>query len=239
MPSAMSHGPCRPQVDTSVFCDFQRVRVQENANEIPAGSMPRCMDVVVRNEIADRAKPGDKCVFTGTLIAVPDLAQLRGGHDRPEAVRETGGRSSYATEGITGLRALGVRELNYRLNFLACAVHLADAAGAHPPPPPPPPRTPLPPPYSSSSYAPRTQFCARSLPARATADRAARGAGGCVPFRDEGEEGLSEHFDEETIRDAGQIRSALPPRAPPAPPARPPPNPARQPHAVSAQQSRA
>ena len=54
-------------------------RAQENANEIPAGSMPRTIDVVVRNEMADRAKPGDKCVFTGALVAVPDLAQLRGG----------------------------------------------------------------------------------------------------------------------------------------------------------------
>jgi hypothetical protein len=61
------------------------------------------------------------------------LPQLRAGHERPEAVRETGGRSSYATEGVTGLKSLGVRELNYRLNFLACAVHLADANGALPP----------------------------------------------------------------------------------------------------------
>ena len=51
--------------------------------------MPRCMDVIVRNEMADRAKPGDKCVFTGTLIVVPDLAQMRGASARPEAVRET------------------------------------------------------------------------------------------------------------------------------------------------------
>ena len=88
------------------------------------------MDVVVRNEMADRTKPGDKCVFTGTLIAVPDLAQLRSGHDHPELTRETGGQSSYATEGLTGLHALG--ELSCCLNFLAWAVHLADANGEPP-----------------------------------------------------------------------------------------------------------
>ena len=65
-----------------------RLSVQEKANEIPAGSTPRCMDVVVRNAMADRTKPGDRCVFTGT---VPDLAQLRSGHDHPEPTRETGG----------------------------------------------------------------------------------------------------------------------------------------------------
>ena len=34
------------------------------------------MDVIVRNEIVDRAKPGDKAVFTGCLIVVPDVSQL-------------------------------------------------------------------------------------------------------------------------------------------------------------------
>jgi len=63
-------------VDQSKFIDWQRIRVQENSSEIPAGSMPRSLDVILRNEIVDRAKPGDKCVFTGTLIVVPEVAQL-------------------------------------------------------------------------------------------------------------------------------------------------------------------
>jgi DNA replication licensing factor MCM6 len=100
--------------------------VQENANEIPAGSMPRCMDEVVRNGMADRTKPGDRCVFTGTRIAVPHLAHPRSGHDRPEPTRETGGRSSCATEGLTRLHALGVGESSCCLNFLACALAMAE-----------------------------------------------------------------------------------------------------------------
>lgn len=35
------------------------------------------MDVILRNEIVERAKAGDKCVFTGTLIAIPDIAQMK------------------------------------------------------------------------------------------------------------------------------------------------------------------
>lgn len=77
----------------------------------------------------DRAKPGDKCVFTGTLIVVPDIAQLRAPGERPETVRETGARSGFSSEGVTGLKSLGVRELNYKLCFLAGAVHLADNNG--------------------------------------------------------------------------------------------------------------
>ena len=34
--------------------DWQRVRVQENASEIPAGSMPRTLDVILRGEQVER-----------------------------------------------------------------------------------------------------------------------------------------------------------------------------------------
>ena len=35
----------------SKFADWQKVRCQENAQEIPAGSMPRTMDLILRNEV--------------------------------------------------------------------------------------------------------------------------------------------------------------------------------------------
>jgi DNA replication licensing factor MCM6 len=34
------------------------------------------MDVIVRHEMCERAKPGDKCVFTGMLLSVPDVTPL-------------------------------------------------------------------------------------------------------------------------------------------------------------------
>ena len=40
--------------------DWQRLRVQENANEIPPGSLPRSIDIILRHEIVERAKPGGK-----------------------------------------------------------------------------------------------------------------------------------------------------------------------------------
>ena len=60
-------------MEKSKFVDWQRIRVQENSDEIPPGSMPRSMDVIVRHEVVDRAKAGDKCTFTGTLIAIPEV----------------------------------------------------------------------------------------------------------------------------------------------------------------------
>ena len=79
--------------------------------------------------MVDRAKPGDKCCFTGALVVVPDVAQLRQAGSNAELQREAGARANAAQEGVTGLKSLGVRELNYKLCFLACSVHLADKDG--------------------------------------------------------------------------------------------------------------
>jgi len=54
--------------------DWQKCRVQEYSTDIPAGSMPRSIDVILRGEIVDACKPGDKAVFTGKLVVVPDVA---------------------------------------------------------------------------------------------------------------------------------------------------------------------
>lgn len=50
----------KTQRQRSVFVDWQRLRVQENADEIPPGSMPRSLDVVLRGEAVEKAKAGDK-----------------------------------------------------------------------------------------------------------------------------------------------------------------------------------
>eukprot|EP00697_Spironema_sp_BW2_P004245 gnl/Spiro4/15778_TR8483_c0_g1_i1.p1 gnl/Spiro4/15778_TR8483_c0_g1~~gnl/Spiro4/15778_TR8483_c0_g1_i1.p1 ORF type:complete len:835 (+),score=235.12 gnl/Spiro4/15778_TR8483_c0_g1_i1:38-2542(+) len=114
----------------STFVDWQKVRVQENSSEIPAGSMPRTMDVIVRHEMVEKAKAGDKCVFIGSLIVVPDVEQLSRPGERKELMPAHGQRAAAAansTEGVTGLKALGVRELTYRLAFLACGVQSQDS----------------------------------------------------------------------------------------------------------------
>ncbi|RAL58692.1 hypothetical protein DID88_002998 [Monilinia fructigena] len=111
----------RLDIRQSTFVDWQKVRVQENSSEIPTGSMPRTMDVILRGEIVDRAKAGEKCIFTGALIVVPDVSQLGLPGVRPMAIRDTQNRSGDAS-GVTGLKALGVRDLTYRLAFLSCMV---------------------------------------------------------------------------------------------------------------------
>jgi len=95
--------------------------------------MPRSLDVILRSELVERAKAGDKCVFTGTFIVVPDVSQLGlPGGNKAELMREasksgantaTGGVGG---SGVTGLKSLGVRDLQYKTAFLACMVHDAD-----------------------------------------------------------------------------------------------------------------
>ncbi|GJJ72414.1 DNA replication licensing factor MCM6 [Entomortierella parvispora] len=117
-------------IEQSKFTDWQRVRIQENPNEIPTGSMPRTMDVILRGEAVEKAKAGDKARFTGMLIVVPDVSQLRGAGTSVQSERETQDRSrgkdGFTNQGITGLKALGVGDLTYKLAFLGGMVQSSD-----------------------------------------------------------------------------------------------------------------
>lgn len=112
----------RLDIRQSTFVDWQKVRIQENSSEIPTGSMPRTLDVILRGEMVDRAKAGEKCIFTGCLIVVPDVSQFRVPGIRPQATRDTSNAprgNDVGGSGVGGLKALGVRDLTYRLAFMA------------------------------------------------------------------------------------------------------------------------
>ncbi|KAM9550520.1 DNA replication licensing factor MCM6 [Guaruba guarouba] len=106
----------------SRFVDFQKVRIQETQAELPRGSIPRSVEVILRTEAVESAQAGDKCDFTGSLIVVPDVSQLSTPGVRAETSSRVSGTEGYEAEGVRGLRALGVRELSYKLVFLACYV---------------------------------------------------------------------------------------------------------------------
>lgn len=58
--------------------------------------------------------------FTGTLIVVPDVGVLAAIGSQVE--RGYKNKPGEVGEGVRGLKALGVRELNYKIAFLACSV---------------------------------------------------------------------------------------------------------------------
>ena len=115
----------------SVFADWQKVRLQENAGDIPAGSMPRSIDVIIRGELCDRVKPGDKVTVTGALIVVPDVPALMKPGDISKSVRREQNKKpgDSAADGVTGIKQLGVRNLSHKTCFVASFVSVEHAAG--------------------------------------------------------------------------------------------------------------
>lgn len=152
------------------------MRIQETQAELPRGSIPRSVEVILRAEAVETAQAGDRCDFTGTLIVVPDVSAMalagsvlfffllmqyrfykmcrvclklmglsllyektkqKGSHlptcsifnhvgiflifigTRAETSSRVTGKEGFEADGIQGLKALGVRELSYRLAFLA------------------------------------------------------------------------------------------------------------------------
>ena len=69
--------------------DWQRIRLQENEHEVPAGSMPQTMDVIVRDECTEKCKAGDKVQITGSLIVVPDVPTLMSPGELKATVRRS------------------------------------------------------------------------------------------------------------------------------------------------------
>ena len=117
-------------VEKSFFIDWQRLRVQENADEIPAGSMPRCVEVICRNEIVEIAKAGDKVILTGTVAVLPDTSGLaRAGETTLSSKRSGGGDGG---DGVQGLKKLGVKEMSYKMIFLASSIVVADQRSGKP-----------------------------------------------------------------------------------------------------------
>eukprot|EP01103_Thecamoeba_quadrilineata_P017677 TRINITY_DN637_c0_g1_i2.p1 TRINITY_DN637_c0_g1~~TRINITY_DN637_c0_g1_i2.p1 ORF type:complete len:375 (+),score=86.30 TRINITY_DN637_c0_g1_i2:689-1813(+) len=85
------------------------------------------MDIILRHEIVERVKAGDKAIFNGQLIVVPDVAQFK----MPGGGPKTSGREvrgeNFQEDGVGGLKDLGVRDLTYRLCFLANYAQSAEA----------------------------------------------------------------------------------------------------------------
>eukprot|EP00536_Pseudo-nitzschia_multiseries_P018406 jgi/Psemu1/321321/estExt_fgenesh1_pm.C_24880001 len=125
-PRCKNRSPVRFALEAtrSEFVDWQKLRVQESSHQIPPGSMPRSMDVILRNEMVERCKAGDKVVLVGSLVVLPDGSALARAGDsvtssRAPSASET---ASGGGGGVRGLAALGVRELTYRTCFVATSV---------------------------------------------------------------------------------------------------------------------
>jgi len=53
--------------DTSIFIDFQMVRLQELPEDLPAGHLPHYLEVTVIGDLVDQCRPGDRILLTGIV----------------------------------------------------------------------------------------------------------------------------------------------------------------------------
>ncbi|MBA4453360.1 MAG: minichromosome maintenance protein MCM, partial [Nitrosopumilaceae archaeon] len=53
--------------EASKFIDFQILRLQELPEDLPPGQLPHYIDVTIRQDLVDNARPGDRIVLTGVV----------------------------------------------------------------------------------------------------------------------------------------------------------------------------
>ncbi len=58
--------------EKSEYYDYQIVGIQEKPEDLPPGQLPRVIDVGLKGDIVDRARPGDRVIVTGVLYAVQE-----------------------------------------------------------------------------------------------------------------------------------------------------------------------
>ncbi len=81
-PNCRAKGPFDFVQKESTFIDSQDLRIQERPEDLPAGQLPRTLNIkLIGSEIVDEARPGDNVSIVGTVRAVaptlPTVGKLR------------------------------------------------------------------------------------------------------------------------------------------------------------------
>jgi len=62
-----SHRDLEVKPESSTFIDFQMVRLQELPEDLPPGQLPHYIDVTIKQDLVDNARPGDRIILTGIV----------------------------------------------------------------------------------------------------------------------------------------------------------------------------
>lgn len=63
--------------EKSVFEDVQKFMLQEKPEELPPGQLPRSIEVIVRHDLVDTVRPGDRAVIVGFVMVAEDRRLMR------------------------------------------------------------------------------------------------------------------------------------------------------------------
>ncbi len=67
--------------EASKFIDFQILRLQELPEDLPPGQLPHYIDVTIRQDLVDNARPGDRIILTGLVrVEQESIAGITRGH---------------------------------------------------------------------------------------------------------------------------------------------------------------
>ena len=64
--------------DKSEFIDIQRITIQENPNELPAGQIPRSISIELKQDLVEKARPGDNVNVVGYMRLYAKRGRLGG-----------------------------------------------------------------------------------------------------------------------------------------------------------------
>ena len=62
-----SHRELEIKQESSRFIDFQILRLQELPEDLPPGQLPHYVDVTIKQDLVDNARPGDRVILTGIV----------------------------------------------------------------------------------------------------------------------------------------------------------------------------
>ncbi|MGQ0606258.1 MAG: minichromosome maintenance protein MCM [Candidatus Nitrosotenuis sp.] len=62
-----AHRDIRIDPEQSKFIDFQIIRLQELPEDLPPGQLPHYIDVTIKQDLVDNARPGDRIILTGIV----------------------------------------------------------------------------------------------------------------------------------------------------------------------------
>ncbi|MDX1596327.1 MAG: minichromosome maintenance protein MCM [Nitrosopumilaceae archaeon] len=82
--------------EESKFIDFQILRLQELPEDLPPGQLPHYIDVTIKQDLVDNARPGDRIILTGVVrIEQESVTGVTKGHSGLYRLRIEGNNIEY------------------------------------------------------------------------------------------------------------------------------------------------